>query len=72
MISFNYSSIPSTDFKKGFFICHGACPIQPDKKHADPWKKNPGILCRRTDRAKSKDGNKIKSFKEVLQHGSLQ
>ena len=70
MVSCNYSSIPSFGFKKACIICGEACAVPPNKKHPDRWKKNPGFLCRRADRGKNKEGNKGKSFKEVLQRST--
>ena len=55
-----YSSIQIFDFKRACFICGEVCAVQPDKKHPDRWKKNPGILCRTADRGKNKDGYKKK------------
>ena len=58
MITFNFTT--------SCFICGEECDVKPDKKHPDRWKKNPGILCQTADRGRSKDGEKRKSFKEVL------
>ena len=71
MVSFNYSLIPSFDFKKACFICGEAFTAQPDKTDKDiliGQKKNPRTLFKTVYRDKSKGENNGKSFKEVLQH----
>ena len=61
-----FSTVPSFNFTKDCFICGDSCNVTGDPKHPDRWERNPGILCRTTDRGKDKGGRTRKSFKDVL------